>query len=68
MKDKALQIETDLIGYLRIHFNNPYINIKHLFEWSTSEEVIDKNLLSSEIKLKAGSYWISVPYNIETIR
>lgn len=68
MKDKVLQIETDILGYLRIHFNNPHIKLKHLFEWSTSEQIIDKNLLSSERKLKVGSYWISVPYDVETIR
>lgn len=55
---KILPIEKEIVNYAKSYYNNKKIKIDDILEWSSSEDVISKNLRDNEIMTKMETYGI----------
>lgn len=62
---KTLPIERMIVDALKMRFNNPKIKVDNILEWSTSEDVVDKNLREDEVKLHLCGVYVAVDKTLD---
>jgi hypothetical protein len=59
MKNNLRKIEKDLLKQINFNHNTKY-NHKHLMEWNTNKESVEKNLNEGEIIYEALGCYIAI--------
>lgn len=64
-KEKPLPIEKSIVFYLQRKLNNNKIKVEDILEWTTSEEMRNKNLQEDEMPLDCCGVFVAVKKSLD---